>query len=285
MSKLGRILVYVTVVFSLIVCALIILNFITTTPWQKGHEIRSRELIAERTRHIADVTESNAVISKKSDELQQAELTLAKTSKEVEQLKADVAKALNDKVVEADLRNKAKIQAKALITERDNLHVELKRKDELIVARDKEIVKMVADSNKDRQERIKYEIEAKSTRARNEQLTTAIEKMQKEFEDLRRDKLSKSGLADVNPPPEDVKGTVKQTDASGLIVINLGSDSGLTKGNTLEVYRTAPKPMYLGRLRIQDVRPNEAVGKLVAGARPGAIQVGDAVASKILDNR
>jgi hypothetical protein len=84
-----------------------------------------------------------------------------------------------------------------------------------------------------------------------------------------------------NPPPAQVSGKVKAVEAdSGLITISVGSDSGLAKGHTLEVYRLSPKPLYLGYLRIVDVRAKDATGK-IAGTSKETVQVGDDVASAI----
>jgi hypothetical protein len=83
-----------------------------------------------------------------------------------------------------------------------------------------------------------------------------------------------------NPPPENVEGEVKEVDAkSGLMTISIGSDAGLQKGHTLEVYRLNP-PKYLGTIRIIDVRPKDAVGK-PQGRTLSDIQAGDKIASKI----
>ena len=55
------------------------------------------------------------------------------------------------------------------------------------------------------------------------------------------------------------------------------------KGHTLEVFRLDPIPaksMYLGTIRILEVRPNEAVGQPIARPRV-PIEKGDRVASRI----
>jgi hypothetical protein len=84
-----------------------------------------------------------------------------------------------------------------------------------------------------------------------------------------------------NPPADGVEGLVKQVDAtSGLVMISIGSDAGISEGNTLEVYRLKPQPLYLGTLRIVNVRSNEAVAKPQGRVR-GTIQVGDQVSSSI----
>jgi hypothetical protein len=62
--------------------------------------------------------------------------------------------------------------------------------------------------------------------------------------------------------------------------VPLGSDDGLKKGNTLEVYRLDP-PKYLGAVRIVEVTPKKAVANPVE-AMLGAVKTGDRVASQIL---
>jgi hypothetical protein len=82
-------------------------------------------------------------------------------------------------------------------------------------------------------------------------------------------------------PPENLEGTIKATDRqSGTVTVSIGSDAGLRKGHTLEVYRLKPNPTYLGTIQILDVRPTEAVAKPPTGSRAG-IEVGDQVTSSI----
>jgi hypothetical protein len=86
-----------------------------------------------------------------------------------------------------------------------------------------------------------------------------------------------------NPPAENVEGVITKVDnQSGLVVISIGSDAGVLRGHTLEVYRLKPTPKYLGTLRIVEVKPTEAVGKMEGSKEE--VQVGDQVASKILGN-
>jgi hypothetical protein len=83
-----------------------------------------------------------------------------------------------------------------------------------------------------------------------------------------------------NPPAAKVDGTVKQVDAAtGLVTISIGSDAGLEKGHTLEVYRLSPA-RYLGTLTVLEVQPTQAVGRVKGGK--DAVQVGDRIASRLL---
>jgi hypothetical protein len=94
----------------------------------------------------------------------------------------------------------------------------------------------------------------------------------------------KGDAADKNPPPENVEGLIKRTDpASGLVTITIGSDAGLSKGNTLEVFRLVPAPganLYLGTIRIIEVTATQAVGRPV-GRMSTPPQPGDRVASRV----
>jgi hypothetical protein len=92
----------------------------------------------------------------------------------------------------------------------------------------------------------------------------------------------KADPASAAGPP--VEGKVTTTDASGLVTVSIGSDSGVRKGHVLEVYRFDPTPTYLGRLEVLESRPNEAVGRPVSRP-PGHIQVGDRVANRIITGR
>jgi hypothetical protein len=86
-----------------------------------------------------------------------------------------------------------------------------------------------------------------------------------------------------NPPSEPVEGTVAKVDAkSGLVTLSVGSDAGLEKGHTLEVYRVNPAK-YLGTVRVIQVTPHEAVAQPV-GRTQAPIQAGDKAASKIVGN-
>ena len=90
-----------------------------------------------------------------------------------------------------------------------------------------------------------------------------------------------SSAAAKNPPAADVEGRVNAVDAkTGLVTVSVGSDDGVAKGNTLEVYRLNPAK-YLGTVRVIETKPHEAVAQPVN--RPLApIHQGDKVASKIL---
>lgn len=79
---------------------------------------------------------------------------------------------------------------------------------------------------------------------------------------------------------EGVEGLVKTAESDGLLKLSIGSDAGLVKGQTLELFRTTPAPKYLGRVRILEVTPQEAVAQPV-GQLKDKPQAGDKVTSRI----
>jgi len=64
-----------------------------------------------------------------------------------------------------------------------------------------------------------------------------------------------------------------------LVTLSIGSDVGLARNHTLDIYRLNPDPKYIGRLRIVDVRPTGSVGRVInqPGMLTPVVQVGDTV--------
>jgi len=88
-----------------------------------------------------------------------------------------------------------------------------------------------------------------------------------------------------NPPPESVEGLVKTVEpSSGMMTLTIGSDAGLARGHTLEVFRLSSIPAqskYLGTVRVLEATAHQAVVQPV-GRLAGPAQPGDQVSSQIL---
>jgi hypothetical protein len=73
-----------------------------------------------------------------------------------------------------------------------------------------------------------------------------------------------------NPPVESVEGVIKSIDKGGLLLISIGSDAGLAKGQTLELFWMPHKPPIndarsFGTVRIVEVETHQAVAQPVGG--------------------
>lgn len=284
MTTLGKILVFLVFLGSLAFSAMIIVAFVARTNWSTGFE---------RERQRADKFETNslALVDSKNKLEAQKNVQIVELKNELDQSNKERELALNKQnKAEADLKNAnqqlaaAQNTAKQLQATIENRETEVKNLDLRltdIVKKNSELL----DSTKKLAERaITAEIAFDSAKERNKNLMDQYQELLKSFEAYRLGDAARTRTLVRNPPPEDIKGSIKAVaDKDGLVTINLGSDSGLARDHTLEVYRTKPNPQYVGMVRILDVRPNEAVGKLTL--RRSTVQVGDEVASEIISKR
>lgn len=93
---------------------------------------------------------------------------------------------------------------------------------------------------------------------------------------LERNELTEFASVDSKPP--DVEGVVMAIGAKDLLEISIGSDDGLEKGHTLEVFRNNT---YLGRVMVRETWPDRAVVQIIPEFRKGIIKKGDRVATKL----
>lgn len=140
-----------------------------------------------------------------------------------------------------------------------------------------------------RQREVAAQIEAKNLRDRFGQMEKQLRDMAKQMDGSKSTSVAGGrGAKDRNPPPENVEGEVKSTDTTGLLRISIGSDQGLQRGHTLELFRlnlqNPGQSKYLGSIRLLEVSNHEAVGEPVRALADRA-KVGDRVASRILGDR
>ncbi|QDT55212.1 Chromosome partition protein Smc [Caulifigura coniformis] len=91
-------------------------------------------------------------------------------------------------------------------------------------------------------------------------------------------------------PPPVVDGIVEevQNDRTGrakMLVISIGADDGLIVGHELDAFRSGVdgrRAQWLGRVRVVDTRPDQAVVEVVQTAKNGIIEKGDNVTTKLL---
>lgn len=289
MTTLGKILVFVNLAFSFITGALIIMVFVTRTNWKAGYDKLSGNLAAVREENNRLTADNKKLLNEKDAAVQAVEAKLKAAEGKVEQQKQEV-QAAEKKLAQMQLQLQAangnNVVGAAELQRRKN---EVDAMEQLLKDREKKLADSQIEAKNLREQTVKAQIELASALDRNAHLVTQNETLARE-NDRNRGKgaggTAPGTAAAKNPPPEDVRGLVKQTDATtGLVTISIGSDAGISVGNTLEAYRTKPQPQYLGTIRIMDVRHHEAVGKLISTQRKGLLQVGDEVASNILGQR
>ena len=89
-------------------------------------------------------------------------------------------------------------------------------------------------------------------------------------------------LAQAAPAPTPlISGQVKSVDnPMRLVAISVGKDDGVRVGMTFEVVRTAAK-QYVGRVRVLEVKDEEAICRVDTAMTPGAIVEGDHVTTRV----
>jgi len=285
MTVLGKILAVLNLVLSLAVGALIVFTYVARTNWHAAYDkMKAQAEIskADATTYREEMERAKGDKAKSDDQL--AKLTIS-SGKEKEALNGQLS-ALGDKLKQAGEENSKHVAAQnAAAEELKRFTKEVDYLKTLVATRNTQLSKWQKQVNDMRDAMVEAQINYNAEHERNERLLQENERIAKDNQRIRQVGATGTLRAEApkrNPPAEDIKGRVTSTDSSnGLITISVGSDAGLSKGNTLEVYRLRPTPMYLGTIQILEVRPNQAVGRPVERLR-GTIQAGDEVSSNIL---
>ena len=138
------------------------------------------------------------------------------------------------------------------------------------------IVVLESEKKQLRTEAIQFEAQTEILKTQNERLLNAIAELTRA---VGKAEIGGRNPNAPNPPAVMVNGKIEKIEKD-LVQINLGIDHGLNKNHTLEVYRLAPEPKYLGMIRIVDASQHTSVGRLVGAAR-SELRVGDLVASRL----
>jgi hypothetical protein len=275
-------------VLSLFIMALIVSVYIGRTDWHRAYDevLKDRDVAKQNAQTAIDeVAKRDAAINQLTVQVQQGQDNLAKAQ-------ANAAAEMARRQAQVELKDQQIAQLNInRNSERQELQASQKEKDYLrdrVASLDKELNAANLHVQESDNARVDAEINLRKTQDRNERLLAENERLNKDAVAAKNAALN-AGTASNGPkrraPAEDVEGVVKSTDAqSGYITITIGSDAGLTKGDTLEVYRFKPEAAYLGTVEIIAVRADQAVAKPMGRLR-GAIQVGDRVSSNIVTKR
>jgi hypothetical protein len=276
MNFLGKLFIFLVLVFSIIFMSFAIVVYTTHRNWRElaqqqdtklqalnadinrlktEHDLRVEQLDAAR---VAQVQQA----SKLESELQLLTATNTQIQKDIDALKQQererlAALAATQKNNE-DLANQVADLSKQ------------KRDSEL--ARDAQYAQMLAAT----EQRNQLVGQLETVMERNQQLTTEVARM--------TSAMQANGLdpaIDANAITPTVDGIVSQVRRSGglqLVEVSIGADDGIKAGDKVEVFRGN---RYLGRLNIRETSPDKAIGEVMRSFQQGAIQEGDRVATRL----
>jgi len=291
MNVTGKILVILNLVFAVVVGGFLVVDFATRTNWRDAYfKLRDEMKVADANQRTYGQTEANVFAQNKR--LSAERDTARKEALDLQDVIR--AKDANHKV-EMDGADKratdAVLSMQIALAEKERLNKEHEALLVVISQREKRIVEQQADIVKYRNAAVSEESARRATQDRLDQALTRNAELEKSIVKMNSGVASSEGRPETgkaNPPSVYVKGEIEAIHAqdTGLVQLNVGSDKGLKPNQTLEAYRTEPQPLYLGLIRIVDVQPHTAVGRLerVGSAGRTPLRVGDIVASTLSRN-
>lgn len=287
MTTLGKIFCILVSIMSFVFLAFAVLLYIPRThwaiqsaEWEKRYKVAqaSADQSAAEAKQAKADSDRNAQEQVAANKKLEQELVSARGQITVLQGNAQQAQLAQDRANAA--KDRAEEEVARIQTDINHLKETLKKQMDANT-------ELVTLNNTLRQDKTAADIKANALKDRNEQLVTKLEDLARDLARLKSPVASAPGggaRTGKNPPPDNVEGLIRQADPSGLVKITIGSDAGLVKGHTLEVFRLSSVPeqsKYLGTIRIIDVSNTEAVGQPV-GRMAAPPEVGDRVASRIL---
>jgi len=294
MNIVGKTLVIINLVFALLVAGFLVMDFATRTNWENSFKQVKGELDVSRA-NTRTAQETNVKLLDEKKTVLADKTALAKEFKDFkDDAEKSIAAANKAKEEETKKAESEQFKSQKILSENARLIEENKDQSATIAKRNGLIKELQYDANKYRQEALANEQKANSANQRSLALLEQLR--QKELELVRRENAGKGGSTAAysprnpdyrNPPEAYVKGVVEKVSATDPkeAQISIGSDEGLKENNTLDVFRLAPEPQYIGTLRVTYVDHHTAVGKLLPRASAGqrnVLKAGDEVASRII---
>lgn len=281
MTFLGKVLVVVHLVLSVMFMAFAGAVYTSQTNWRKSAETAIAN--ASKAKSTAD-TEKAALQSQIDDAIKERDGL--KNDKEalagqVSALTADNARLDSDnKVLKTSFdtqRTVAELNSQEAEERVKESQIQRSRNVELNKSRDDTVTEL----NTLRDKQFGIELQLAQARVKNEQMLREIATMRAFLASNNLPTDIRRMMVAASPPPEldgEVLEARKETKGSRVFVeISVGSDDGLVVGHTLTVYRG---DKYLGRVRLEDVRPDISVAVVIETAPNSVIQKDDHVTTR-----
>lgn len=289
MNTVGKILVILNFLFAVIVGVFLVMHVALSTQWKDAYVALKREADVMKSAGNTNAKATQSVLG----DYRNAQLENEKLKQKMKDTETQMQgmedsykikiEELNHKVKDGDISLQEALKAKQRLTD------EIAQLNQTIKDRETFIVRLEADVKTINLQARNFEAQAKIGQIRNENL---LEQLQESTRKLARIEAGVNpDLAPVrnpnepNPPTVQVNGVIELVDGKdGLVQISLGTDHGVNKNHTLDVYRVRPEAKYLGMIRIVEAYHHKSVGRLVASGNPALrpqLRTDDLVTSKI----
>lgn len=284
MTVFGKILIFLNLLFSVVTGALIVYVFTTRSNWVAAYndaktkaEAVEKAYQSEHASHENDRKQAESTLAAMSEQLGLLDKQITVLREEGERLRktADTQTNLNNTSAATAQRLQAEIdqmksEREALVAEKESLRTR--------------IISIQKELDGWRSTAITSDLEAKNMRQRVTNLLRQVEELTARTRELEAAAPGGTGGGSrgtgsaaeltAKAAPAGVRGKVTGTGTNGLTQINIGSDSGLSVGNNLIVFRGNE---YLGDLQLTAVDPKVAVGRFTPKSRTAKVAVDDSV--------
>jgi hypothetical protein len=298
MTIIGKILTVFIFLFSLVFLGFAItINQLNKDPksgksWYtlvQEQQKRIKDLGADLDTRTGETNELRARVHNLTTEMTRAQ---ANHQEEKKQANDQIARATTEATTVKTRLADSQVALEAALLEAQRRREEVANLNDVIKRKDVQLTDMQGQVTTANNQRVQAEVaraalmdRLKSNEEYTKQVVTELEDLQQRLADASRGGSRQPGeMTPQRPPPSDVQGIIKQVDPNGLVAISIGSDAGLLKGHTLEVFRTSPRAEYIGRVTLIEVRPHESVGRMDSVGRK-VVKENDTVARDILPKR
>jgi hypothetical protein len=302
MTVVGKILAWLNLAFSITVGVFLVMDYTSRTHWVDAYEKLKQKYQVVQASSVAFKAEADQLAKDKQDlnntlrtvagdlaEIKNAEDAARKAAAMlrdrgnlINELKGQLATAKDQ--LNAERTKVKQYETTSTVFQQDNQRrlVDSDKLRQILKAETDKNIQLTRDMNEMRDRAVAAEIQARAFKDMNGRLEAQLQDMARDMTRMRANAGSAAGGANrgLNPPPDNVEGLVRRAEGN-LVTITIGSDAGLQRGHTMEVFRYGQNPRYIGRIRIVEVTPTQAVGQ-ATGRLTAPMQVGDRVASRIL---
>lgn len=286
MTFIGKLLVIIQLVLS--VCFMMLAGAVFTRHMTWMKEAEDRQVTIDNG--IADYARLE---TEKNDEIKALKADLARSQTDATNARAELRLAeteITEFKLELD-RHKTQLNTQQALATISGDEAKIRREEALSGRRINEQLNSALNDQNQRVRQLEDELFNQQVGAKS--LAEKYNTMLKTVATLRKVLVANQLDPDPNKyarklaPPPLVMGKVLEAKKSGrgvsqeFIEISIGSDDGLTEGNTLYVFRAGAENKYLGEIRLKLVTADRAVGVVVNKAKNGVIEREDYVTTKL----
>jgi len=275
MNLLGRLLIVLIFVGSIMLASFSVVLYATHTNWRERAEklqqdLQKREKDFNDLRKQRDDMEAALKLEMKrqADRVTALTTSVRQLAQENDEAKVNLAKLEQERSVAVAESQTSHETAERLRIRLDGVSKALLDSQNDWVSMSTELVKMTDEAH------------GLAIQLANYQSVAAqlAQDYQGAMEVLRKHGLVADPMAYSTQPPAGTQGVVTETRPGGNVEISIGSDSGLVKGHQLDVVRNREgRSSYVGKIEITHTAPDRAVAKVMPQFRRGVVQPGDEV--------